>query len=647
MTSHFPPNQDNSETLSLSAIFPFAQSTSSEGPPFKIKSLQWSAPSEQLTSAFEAFAEALREQGVATDNGGMTFRASVEPLDCRIRPSRYRDALLAEAYELTLAPDGICLRGATPLGVFRGMMSLVRAVASAPLLRAGIVTDWPELATRMIMLDPARQNENFGYYRHVIRWAARYGINAILVHLTDDQTSCLHHEDYPELMHPHAWTREDIHELRNFARFYHVELIPEIESFGHAHMFSRRADYTDFLHEDRGTTPRPDWAENPIAGHTNVLCPSSEKSLHYIDQMLGTAAESFDHPMLHLGFDEVDMTQCSRCENRFSGASRAEWFRRHLLACHALAAKHGRRSAFWGDMLLSNPEIMEGLPAEEITIFDWHYNSDVSSDSAELFKQLGFEVIASPSLVCYPRIILPSNENYANIRNFAAIARSSDLAGLNTTVWIPQRTMSDVLWVGLAYAGAMAWSAGGGPSSGDDVIIAQVGRDLFGLSDGVRFCETFKALSSLTLSLPELHLCAWADDDGLDKAAGNAASRAADDTVCCAKLDNVCNALEAMTTDVKREHDAFFALLHSAEIIRYALRHLQDAEKAKASDDSAVQKLDLCCIKIIGWIEDDWEKNRFSDDPNREGIHLPNQHLLHIFKQMHRYHQLLLARWKG
>ena len=643
MVSPLPPNNPNHQKTSLSALFPFAQRISAEGPPFKLQSMHWCEPPEELRTAFEAFTETLKEQDIAFDICGTPFRASVEPLDCPVRPSLYRDALLAEAYELKLDPDGISLRAASSLGVFRGMMSLVRALASAPQLRAGIVTDWPELATRMIMVDPARQNENFGYYRRVIRWAARYGINAILLHLTDDQTSCLHHGDYPELMHSHAWTREEIHELRTYARFYHVELIPEIESFGHAHMFSRRADYADFLHEDRGTTPRPEWAENPIAGHTNVLCPASEKSLRYIDQMVGAAAESFDNPMLHLGFDEVDMTQCSRCENRFPGASRAEWFRQHLLACHAIAAAHGRRSAFWGDMLLRNPEIMEGLPTQEITIFDWHYNSDVSPDSAQLFKQMGFEVIASPSLVCYPYFVLPSIENYANIRNFAAIARSLDLAGLNTTVWIPQRNMSDALWVGLAYAGALAWCAENSPTSSDELIFAHVGNDLFGLSDGLGFWETFNALSSLTLSLPEWHTCAWADDESLCNATENVARSKVDDAARCAKLDSICIALRSMTKDVKREHSAFLALIHSAEMIRYALDHFHAAAKAETLDSSVVEKLDQRCIEIIGWIEDDWAKNRFSDDPNREGIHLPNQHLLHIFKRMHNYHQKLLA----
>ena len=203
--------------------------------------------------------------------------------------------------------------------------------------------------------------------------------------------------------------------------------------------------------------------------------------------------------------------------------------------------------------------------------------------------------------------------------------------------------MSDALWVGLAYAGALAWCAGNSPASSDALIVAQVGSDLFGLSDGLGFWESFNALSSLTLTLPEWHVCAWADDDGLRNAVEKSVARKGDDMVRCEELDAICTALQSMMKDVKREHDAFVALMHSAQMIKYALQHFHAASEVKAADTSAVVELDRRCIEIIRWIEADWAKNRFPDDPNREGIHLPNQHLLHIFKRMHRYHQKLLS----
>src|SRR5207244_3621796 len=73
------------------------------------------------------------------------------------------------------------------------------AGASKSTAANGSQVSTPDFALRMIMLDMARQNENFDYYRRVIDFCARYKINAILLHLTDDQTAALYEPRYPEL----------------------------------------------------------------------------------------------------------------------------------------------------------------------------------------------------------------------------------------------------------------------------------------------------------------------------------------------------------------------------------------------------------------------------------------------------------------
>jgi len=46
-------------------------------------------------------------------------------------------------------------------------------------------------------------------------------------------------------------------------------------------------------------------------------------------------------------------------------------------------------------------------------------------------------------------------------------------------------------------------------------------------------------------------------------------------------------------------------------------------------------------------IERDWDRNRFADDPGKEGRFLRIQHLLYQFKQMREFHQELLEEESG
>ena len=98
-----------------------------------------------------------------------------------------------------------------------------------------------------------------------------------------------------------------------------------------------------------------------------------------------------------------------------------------------------------------------------------------------------------------------------------------------------------------------------------------------------------------------------------------------------------------MAPGVRRNQHAWHTIGRSADIVRHLLERLDAADRPDATSPETVRNLDARCREIIGWIEEDWTHNRHPGDPNMEGIHLPRQHLLHHFRQMHRFHERLLA----
>lgn len=593
-----------------------------------------------LSHEIAIFQDTMAERGIAFADDGLPLALTTGSMEVPMRSSRYRDELAAQCYEIDIASTGIAIRGASDAGAFHGLMTLARMTGTTTSLPAGRIRDWPDLPLRMIMVDPARQNENFEYYRRVISVAARYGINAVLIHLTDDQTACLHHPDYPELMHPQAWTVEQCHALEEFARRHHVQLIPEIESFGHSRMFTRRADYAEFLHGNMGTTNTESWMGTDKPGYTNVLCPASPMAIKYIDDMYAMAASAFSHPVLHLGFDEVDMTSCPRCIDSFPGVSRADWFRSHMLACRDLAAKHGRKAAFWGDMLIQYPEILDGLPTTGTIIYDWHYKPEVSPQSSREFSARGFEVVASPALMCAPHMVIPNAANFINIARFTTIARELDLHGVNATIWIPTRYMSDILWPGIAFAGAQAW---GGSHWDQREFLTSFAADHFGIADGMAFMTAWTDLIQTAGARDEFFLCAWTDEAGLKKV------KDASTTVALAlldkqmKMDDIEFRLNALGLQITRNAGDWAAIEQTAAMLSHLYRRFAAAREG-TPDRTTIETLDRECLRIVGWIEDDWRRNRHPDDPNMDGLHLPHHHLLHQFKEMHRYQQALARR---
>jgi hexosaminidase len=177
-----------------------------------------------------------------------------------------------EAYELVVdAGEGLRIRGASSAGVFYGLQSLrsllpARGASPAagltlPALR---VVDAPRFGYRGFMLDVARNFQPKATVFEVLDLMARYKLNVLHFHLTEDEGWRLEIPSLPELTQigsrrghtldssrwlPPAYgsgpdvdrpfgsgfySRADYAEILRYAAERHIEVIPEIEMPGHA-----------------------------------------------------------------------------------------------------------------------------------------------------------------------------------------------------------------------------------------------------------------------------------------------------------------------------------------------------------------------------------------------------------------------------
>lgn len=604
-----------------------------------------------ITSSDDALANEvslLRERldlpALSTGDSGPSIRLEIADVDLPVRSSAYAQSIRDQGYRLRVGEDGVLIQGRTAAGVFYGMQTLLQLIDEAGRVPLVEISDWPDLAFRGVMVDPARANENADYYERLIRFCGRYKINRLHLHLTDDQNVCLYHEDYPSLLHPHAWRPDQLATLVQLAKRHHIEVIPEIESLGHARVFLRHPEFREILHQTTKDKPAGSWSGTSVPGYTNVLCPASDKAHEYLASMYARTAQVFPYPEIHVGCDEVDMTTCARCNSKSPGITHAEWFARHVVSCRDLAAAHGRRTALWGDMLLQHREIVDRIPTEGTVIYDWHYRPTVTGDSVAFFKKRGFEVVGCPALVCYPYMILPSGGNFENIRRFAEIARVQDILGIDTTIWIPTRYLSDVLWPGMAYAAGQSWAGG----NWDEVAFYRgFLADFFGSPEGEAFAQAWTRLGKIDWRLQQFKTSCWFDAETLavarqqaDGPAGDSARR------YLAELEGVRKALAGLRQSVSRNQNAWQAIEQSVDILAYTLEHfLASAEVQKGGewDYARLRGLDACCVEAIGWIEADWDRSRFADDPYKADLNDTGQHLLDRFQKMHAYHTRLLA----
>ena len=138
-----------------------------------------------------------------------------------------------ESYQLSITPAGVRFAGGER-GLFYGVQTLAQ-ILSSNVLPCCEITDGPHYAERSVMLDLGRAPYSPALLKRVVQVLARLKLNTLHLHLNDDHLCGVRFE---ELLlgaeNPAALTMRELGELIEFARQYHVEIVPEFESWGHA-----------------------------------------------------------------------------------------------------------------------------------------------------------------------------------------------------------------------------------------------------------------------------------------------------------------------------------------------------------------------------------------------------------------------------
>jgi hypothetical protein len=315
-------------------------------------------------------------------------------------------------------------------------------------------------------IDAARLPEPLPLYRRMVDLMAGWGCDTLLLRLTDDQGSAYRFASHPELItHRHAFGADELRELAGHARSRGIEVIPEIESFGHARYIT---DVPRHAHLFDG--------ERPADGRFvyNSLSPVAPGSHALIADLYAEIAAIVPGRYLHGGCDEVNWGHGEASKLAIAEHGREAIWIGYINRLAATARALGRELIIWADHVLRHDaEFAEGLDPT-IILHEWDY---WTIDAAELRARAergiarGHRVIGGPGTIYAqwgPRAGAPQ---FANLQAYCATYRTLDPAfslGVIATDWLPSRT---VPWANLDL-----YSIAGACLSGED-LTTQAGRD--------------------------------------------------------------------------------------------------------------------------------------------------------------------------
>ncbi len=145
-------------------------------------------------------------------------------------------SLNPEGYHLTLTKSKGTLSAGSSAGLSYGLQTLLQIIALSP---GGSwsemeINDRPAYRKRCFMVDLGRSIFPLPMLKRIIRILHRLKMNQLHLHLYDDEICGLRFEGLPfGKDNPYAMSMDDFSELVHYAESYHVEIIPELEAWGH------------------------------------------------------------------------------------------------------------------------------------------------------------------------------------------------------------------------------------------------------------------------------------------------------------------------------------------------------------------------------------------------------------------------------
>ncbi len=366
------------------------------------------------------------------------------------------EAVTAQSYALTITPARITLYANTPTGLFYAIQTLRQLIrlhynpslschpsSQAQTLPALTIRDWPTLPYRGLMLDVSRRKvPTLATLKQLAEELSHYKLN-VLQFYTEHTFQFTRH---PKIgAGCGSLSNQDILELDSFCRARHVELMPNLQSFGHA----------------RNTLLIPEYQHLAETELLWTLSPAFEETYTLLDELYADMLPAFTSTTFNVDCDETyDLGQgASKALADEIGVGRV--YLNHVLRVRELAARYGRRIQVWGDILLHHPELIGELP-DDVVLLDWHYHPADEYPTVKVFAEAGRRFWVCPGVGSWNSIFPRLYGVNVNIRNLVRDGVAAGAEGMLNTDWGDHGHYQPLglSWYGYVFGAAQGWTGG-------------------------------------------------------------------------------------------------------------------------------------------------------------------------------------------
>jgi hexosaminidase len=350
-----------------------------------------------------------------------------------------------EGYALRVTPQGITISAGAEAGLFYGVQTLRQLLRThGGRIPAMTIRDRPVLAHRGVMLDVSRGKvPTLATLIALVDGLAAYKYNQLQLYVEHT----FHFPSHPAIgAGTNPLTAEDILALDEYCRARHVELVPNLQSFGH----------------QRHLLSLPQYRHLDEVGWRWSLTPAREQTYSLLDDLYADFLPAFSSRWLNVDCDETWDLGTGQSKSLAAELGNGRLYLRHILRLRELAAKHGRRIMLWADVLHHYPELVPELP-DDVLLLDWEYEAADHYPSTEALGKSGRPFWVCPGTSSWNTLFPRLDNALGNIRHFVRDGLAAGATGMLLTDWgdYGHYQPLSLSWYAYVFGAATAWTGGG------------------------------------------------------------------------------------------------------------------------------------------------------------------------------------------
>ena len=350
-----------------------------------------------------------------------------------------------QAYRLTVNNNFIRLEATTNTGLFYAVQSLKQLYRYSFLKNKGeinipcmTITDWPNFKIRAWQDDISRGPiVSMDYLKRLIPQLAECKLNAFSLYTEHTfKTKC-----HPDIAPTDAFTAEEIKELEDFCKPYHIQIIGNQQCFGH---------FEEILC-------------NPFYSHLADtkwnLNPAKEETYQFLEDHLREVARAYKSPYFNINCDETESLGQGFAKAYVDSIGTETVYYQHINRVNRMLRPYRKRVMMWGDIADQHPEILDNLD-KDIFLIAWSY---VGIDSFDNFLQpyvkSGRNYFVAPGVSLSERVWPKYYEFKANITNLCRDGYKNGAMGVINTCWDDfGESLTNCALYGLALGAETSWN---------------------------------------------------------------------------------------------------------------------------------------------------------------------------------------------